>query len=249
MRWTPSSYSDGWSRQDMNLNQASQFKHGGRLRRGFTLVELLIAMTITLLLMAGLAKTFAMIGNSIKQGRSKVTLSSKMRGISFRLRGDLRARTIDARPPASTEAGQGYFMYYEGPLTEQTFSLYGACPERTLTDGSVVYPFTNRDDPPATATSDARFFGTNAGPTYRLHSRLGDFDDYIAFTAEAPGDDWFTGKVPAYLDFQYARRGQPGIFQFIAKQLRQFTLNLGCETFAAREFFRHIDWFVSKGAL
>ncbi|MEZ6089740.1 MAG: hypothetical protein R3C05_17275 [Pirellulaceae bacterium] len=29
-------------------------------------------------------------------------------------------------------------------------------------------------------------------------SKYGDVDDYIAFTAEAPGDSWFTGKVPAF---------------------------------------------------
>ncbi|MFK8112768.1 MAG: PilW family protein [Rubripirellula sp.] len=34
-------------------------------RVGFTLVELMIAMTITLLLMAGLAKSFTVIGESM----------------------------------------------------------------------------------------------------------------------------------------------------------------------------------------
>lgn len=29
--------------------------------------------------------------------------------------------------------------------------------------------------------------------------RYGDFDDYLAFTATAPGESWFTGKVPRYL--------------------------------------------------
>jgi hypothetical protein len=30
-------------------------------------------------------------------------------------------------------------------------------------------------------------------------SRYGDFDDYIAFTAVAQGNNWFTGKVPRYI--------------------------------------------------
>ncbi len=158
-------------------------------RSAFTLVELLIAMTITLLLMAALAKSFGVIGNSIKEGRSQVSLSSKLRGISFRIRTDLRSRTADVTPPLSSSAGSGYFMYYEGPLTEHTMGMFGAEATRTLAGGTII------------GESDPAFF--NAAPeksaTYRRHGRVGDFDDYIAFTAEASGDQWFTGKVPAYL--------------------------------------------------
>ncbi len=156
-------------------------------RHAFTLVELLIAMTITLMLMAALAKSFSAIGNSIKDGRSKVTLSSKLRGVSFRVRTDLRSRTVDAKPPISSQAGKGYFMCYEGPLTEHTFGLFGSEPTQTTPDGTIVRP------------GDALYGDLKNGPTYRRHARIGDFDDYIAFTAEAAGNDWFTGKVPAYL--------------------------------------------------
>ena len=144
-------------------------------------------MTLTLLLMAGLAKSFAVIGQSVKEGRSKVTLSSQLRGISFRVRTDLRSRTVDAKPPLSAQSGKGYFMWYEGPLTEHAFGLFGAEPTQTTSDGTIVRP------------GDALYGNPDNGPTYRRHSRLGDFDDYIAFTAEAAENDWFTGKVPAYL--------------------------------------------------
>ncbi|WP_430450905.1 PilW family protein [Rhodopirellula europaea] len=156
-------------------------------RVAFTLVELMIAMTVTLLLMAALGKAFAVIGRSMKEGRSQVSLSSKLRGISFRIRNDLHSRTVDARPPISPVGGQGYFTYYEGPLTEHTFGLFGAEPTQETTGGDFETP------------SSAGFNAPENGPTYRRLSRYGDFDDYIAFTAEAAGDDWFTGKVPAYL--------------------------------------------------
>lgn len=155
----------------------------------FTLVELLIAMTITLLLMAALAKSFGVIGKSIKEGRSQVSISSKLRGVSFRIRTDLRSRTATVTPPLSSTSGSGYFMYYEGPLTEHTMGLFGAEATRTLTDGTVL------------GETDTGFFASapQKTATYRRHGRVGDFDDYIAFTAEASGDQWFTGKVPAYL--------------------------------------------------
>ncbi len=156
-------------------------------RRGFTLVELLIAMAITLLLMAGLAKAFAMIGKTMKEGRSKVSLSGKLRGLSFRVRSDLRSRTVQARPPIRSEDEQGYFLYYEGPLTEHSAALFGHEAFRYTRGGDEV------------GSSSPAFATTVDGPTYYRHSRFGDIDDYIAFTAEAPADGWFTGKVPAYL--------------------------------------------------
>lgn len=154
---------------------------------GFTLVELMIAMTITLLLMAALGKSFAVIGATMKEGRSQVLLSSKVRGLSYNLRSRLELKTVQAKPPIKSASGQGYFMYYEGPLTQHTFGLYGAEPTQTTPAGAVV------------SFGDPAYGSVDNSPTYRRHSRIGDFDDYLAFTAEASDGDWFTGKVPAYL--------------------------------------------------
>ncbi|QDT06021.1 hypothetical protein K227x_44280 [Rubripirellula lacrimiformis] len=164
----------------------------------FSLVELLIAMTITMLLMAALAKSFGVIGKSIKEGRSQVSLSSKLRGASFRLRTDLGARTAIANPPLKTEAGLGYFMYYEGPMTEHTMGLFGAEATRTRSDGTVIFQ-SDTTDTDGDSVTDFYDPDIEKGATYRKHARIGDFDDYLAFTAEASGDQWFTGKVPAYL--------------------------------------------------
>ncbi|MDA8746000.1 prepilin-type N-terminal cleavage/methylation domain-containing protein [Rubripirellula amarantea] len=152
----------------------------------FTLVELLIAMTITLLLMAALARSFATIGKSINSGRAQVGLSGELRDISFRLRTDLRSMTVDAKPPIKSVSGLGYFAYYEGPLTESTFAMYGAEPTRADSAGNPV-PFANAN------------FNNVTTPTYRRFSKFGDVDDYVAFTAQAPEGEWFTGRVPRYL--------------------------------------------------
>ena len=165
---------------------------------GFTLVELLVAMTVTLLLMAALARVFGSIGKSIQDGRAEVNLSSKLRGLSYRLRSDLSAMTARVDPPLSPGSSQGYFMYYEGPLTESTYAMYGAEPIRTFPDGREV----GLGEQPVPNGQTFNFaFPANVGEavTYRRHSRIGDIDDYIAFTAEAQGDNWFTGKVPRYM--------------------------------------------------
>ncbi len=135
---------------------------------GFTLVEMMIAMTVTLILSAALATGFAYVGQSIKDGRGEVQLSNQLRDITDRLRDELRACTVSLDPDRETPEQLGYFMYYEGPLTDTTSSMFA----------------TDLD---------------SVGDLLLSKARYGDFDDYIAFTAVATGDKWFTGKVPRFL--------------------------------------------------
>lgn len=128
-------------------------------RQGFTLVEMLIAMTVTLLMMAGLAQTFSVIGSRIRETTVEVGLSTKLRGVAMQLRNDLEYRTVQN---ISFDRGQenGYFVYYEGPVADATTSF-------------------------AIGREDV--------------SKWGDFDDYLAFTAQAPPGAYFTGSVPQFV--------------------------------------------------
>ncbi|TVP94106.1 MAG: prepilin-type N-terminal cleavage/methylation domain-containing protein [Planctomycetaceae bacterium] len=130
---------------------------------GFTLVEMLIAMAVTLLLMAALGKGFAFIGESIRDSRVQVELTNDLRDVTHRLQEDLERCTTRLRPCVDQQEPVGYFVYYEGPVTDATSSLF-------------------------LSTTDPR----NPSP----ESRYGDFDDYLAFTVVATGDNWFTGVVP-----------------------------------------------------
>jgi len=137
----------------------------GFILRGFTLIEMLIAMTVTLLLMAALGKGFAFVGESIRDSRTQVELTNDLRDVSNRLQDELSRCTVPIRPVMADERSAGYFMYYEGPLTDATSSLFRAV----------------------------------AGAVPTPDSRYGDLDDYLAFTAVASGDNWFTGKVPRFV--------------------------------------------------
>jgi len=147
-------------------------------RQGFTLVEMLIAMAITLLLMGALGRGFAFIGESIRDSRVQVELTNDLRDVTNRLQDDLARCTVVLRPCVDPNEPNGYFVYYEGPLTDATSSI-----------------FLSVADP------------TNPTPD----SRYGDLDDYLAFTAVANGDNWFTGMVPRQiLDRKSAEvAGQP----------------------------------------
>ena len=139
-------------------------------RVGFTLVEMLIAMTITLLMMAALARAFAFVGTRVQESRAETQLANNLRDITTRIQSDLTQCTVELTPNSGLEEDQkGYFLYYEGPVTDATSSLFHVKVDAQGNVESLPY------------------------------SRYGDFDDYLAFTAVAKGNQWFTGKVPRYL--------------------------------------------------
>ena len=99
-----------------------------RRRVGFTLTEMLIAMAITLLLMAALAKSFGVVGESIRDGRARVELTSVSRDVTLRINDELDRCTVPLNPPTTEDEGAGYFLYYEGPLTDHTAAMMGQSP-------------------------------------------------------------------------------------------------------------------------
>ena len=94
---------------------------------GFTLVEMLVAMTVTLLMMAALARAFAYVGTQIQESRADTQLATNLRDITTKLQDDLAQCTVELTPNTGLDEDQnGYFLYYEGPVTDATSSLFRA---------------------------------------------------------------------------------------------------------------------------
>lgn len=106
-----------------------------RKYKAFTLVEMLVAMTITLLMMAAVAKAFAFVGERVRDSRGNLELSSDLRDITTRLNDELRRCTVSLRPNMTGPDQAGYFLYYEGPCTNVTASLFG---DVEVVDGQTV---------------------------------------------------------------------------------------------------------------
>lgn len=143
-----------------------------RTRCGLTLVEVMIATTITLLMMLALAQGFKVLSDTVSEGRSKLNLSDQLRGLSQLLRSDLDGRTTDSSTPQSSLLSAGYFKYYDGPISDSTAALFNHLPT-TSTDTTV----------------EARLSA----------SRWGDIDDILMFTAKAKPGQVFRGKIPSAL--------------------------------------------------
>ena len=138
-------------------------------RQGLTLIEVLIATTITLLMMLAMAQGFKSLSQTVSEGRSMLNLSDQLRGLNQLLRNDFAGRTTDSATPQSGLLSSGYFKYYDGPISDSTAALFNHLP--------------------LAATLEERLSA----------SRWGDIDDIVMFTAKAKPGQVFRGKIPQAL--------------------------------------------------
>jgi hypothetical protein len=88
------------------------------LRRGMTLVEMLVATTATLILMGAVAQIFSVFGSAVTNSRSMIEMDARLRTVAWRLRGDLAGATARPVPPLAPASGEGYLEIIEGPLND-----------------------------------------------------------------------------------------------------------------------------------
>lgn len=89
-----------------------------RLSAGFTLVEMLVALAITLLLMAAVVTVFANVTGSVTRRRATLEMAGQLRTVREQLSRDLEGATCPALPWREPEANEGYIEIIEGPQTD-----------------------------------------------------------------------------------------------------------------------------------
>ncbi|MEX2141502.1 MAG: prepilin-type N-terminal cleavage/methylation domain-containing protein [Pirellulales bacterium] len=95
------------------------------LHRGITLVEMLVALAVTLLMMGAVITVFGFIGERVTDSRGLIETNDRLRSAAHRLREDLKSVTVDAIPWRRPEAGQGYLEILEGPLRDYALDASG----------------------------------------------------------------------------------------------------------------------------
>ncbi|MDR1479643.1 MAG: prepilin-type N-terminal cleavage/methylation domain-containing protein [Planctomycetaceae bacterium] len=112
------------------------------MRRAFTLVELMVAMTLSLLLLLAVAKLFQGVGDTINDTQSTLNMSSNMNNVAMQLREDLDAifrcveninkphDMVDGRDPAD----KGYLEIIEGDNNAITYVDENGAPDTTIGD-------------------------------------------------------------------------------------------------------------------
>jgi len=86
-----------------------------RCRDGFTLVELLVSLTVSLLLLGGVVSLFGSLGESVNESRSDAEMLQTLRHASYRLQSDLEGLTLAPDPAKASTTESGFFEYVEGP--------------------------------------------------------------------------------------------------------------------------------------
>lgn len=103
--------------------------------KGFSLVELLVASTLGLVVMASVASLFTVFGRSVTQGQARVEFNGRSRSLAWRMRQDLVGLTCPALPVIPTDANAGYLQITNGTTGP-------ASDELSLTTSSPGMPFT-----------------------------------------------------------------------------------------------------------
>lgn len=120
------------------------------LTSGYTLVEILVATTLSLLLLGAVIQIFGSVSEGITDSRSMLESADRLRVVQARLQQDLSGITVTMNPPCRPEDNAGYFEYIEGPITQANASGYavdsenGNTPDTTIGDFDDILMFTTR---------------------------------------------------------------------------------------------------------
>jgi len=151
-------------------------------RRAFTVVEMLVAMTLTLVMLGTLVRVFETLGTSVRNSRSAMVMHDEVRIARQLLQRDLAGATCRTVPPVDGESSLGYLEYIEGVLSEQI-------PSRLLSNSGQVLP-------PPVVHED--YYNNANDPDRNLkYTFLGDADDILMLTVRRPDDPfvgWFEGN-------------------------------------------------------
>lgn len=146
------------------------------LRRAFTLLEVLIALTITLILMGLVMEMFTRVSAGINNSRANMDLNDQLRHAKNRLITDLRGTTAPTVPPLDPNMHLGYFEYVEGPrVASSQFAANSVGGDIGEQLGGNWY--TSR----------------GAATNITVNSVIGDTDDILMFTTSS-FDDKFVGR-------------------------------------------------------
>lgn len=115
----------------------------GRKRTALTLVEILIALTMTLIVLGTMMTAFKYASEEMQNGRAMIELSNRTRTVEDYLRADLASITVEPRVHTGATEPNGYFEVIEGPVRDATPGVNNAA-DTYLGDCDDVIAFTSR---------------------------------------------------------------------------------------------------------
>ena len=144
--------------------------------RGYTLLEILVAVTLMLMIMLGLTQLFSSVGTQVNNTQATLRLAGDLRSVKTRLESDLKMVTADLTkaPPMKTGLNQGYFCIIEGMGAAYSNARLQA--QDYVGIEEIAYSEDSRDND-------------------NYDNTVGDMDDILMFTAHAPAGQPFRGLI------------------------------------------------------
>lgn len=90
-------------------------------RRGLSIIELMIAITISLIVLVVMMQAFRRASGEIKKGRAMIEMASEMRAVGETFRRDMAGATVSPRLWNLNSESNGYFEIVEGPDNDATY--------------------------------------------------------------------------------------------------------------------------------
>ncbi|MBR2695265.1 MAG: prepilin-type N-terminal cleavage/methylation domain-containing protein [Thermoguttaceae bacterium] len=141
--------------------------------KGYTLIEVMIAVTLTLVLMYALAAIFGRVTSIMTQTQDILSMTNNLRAAKDRLREDLENLTVPhLKAPTSK---YGFFSYSEGLGNAFQYLDYGGYWKPDNSRKFTTYGNFDRRTP-------------------TVDNTVGDTDDILSFTVRAPAGKWFRGR-------------------------------------------------------
>ena len=155
------------------------------LTSGLTLVEMLVAMAITLVMMAAVVNLFANVGASVRNRRATIEMGGQLRLVRLRLHNDLVGATCPTLTWKRPGDDNGYLEIVEGQWSDKS-------PSGLLNDGD------NNNEPDGLDVRTSLVPSSNAPylpQDWVTDGRgLGDFDDILALTVHSENEP-FVGRT------------------------------------------------------
>ena len=162
--------------------------HTGRF--GYSLIEVMIAVSLTLVLMYAIAAIFGRVSSIMSQTQATLAMTNNLRTTRDRLISDLSNLTVPTlKGPVSK---YGYFCYVEGANRGNATLLNNLIgTDRASNYYSLIYPNTDR------TVESTNIYGNfdNSRNFSVADTTAGDTDDILSFTVRAPAGKWFRGRV------------------------------------------------------
>ena len=174
-------------------NQKSEIRNPSS--RGLTLIEMLVALAVTLVMMAAVVNLFANMTGSIRNRRAAIEAGAQLRQVRQRLALDLQGATSQGLTWQDPAENQGYIEIVEGRWNDKNPSyLLDTLDDMDDPGADDIADGRNRElDPTTSLIPSSQKVDSSLGQVTDGRA-LGDWDDVLALTVRSESDP-FVGKA------------------------------------------------------